>query len=254
MWHFHIQTWSYFVTDKTFRKYTTLLCDPKFCRGFHGKASTVGTQLLFRFALLNNSWGFWFDFWCNTIILLVDPTPLLLFCFSTMTFIFRAKIPHAAPSKVHHHIHVDGGDDSTDQDEWLRCAHTYTHTHTARAHTQRAHNLNAPERMKDRVGCFSSFSCIQVDQLHCFCYRGGSGTYHAIGALNRVTGFMIWRISRRHVGTGFSFSQCSPTLHHSLSFLDYCFARWLCSAGLECSHSTWRVNGELANLKQWHDV
>lgn len=69
---------------------------------------------------------------------------------------------------------------------------------------------------------------------------------------------MIWRISRRRVGTGFSFSQQTPTLHRSLSFffsfLDYCFARWFCSAGLECSHSTWRVNGEVANLKQWRDA
>lgn len=86
-----------------------------------------------------------------------------------------------------------------------------------------------------------------------YLYKRGSGTYHAVGAWNRVTGFTIWRMSARHVGKGFSLNQKRPTLHHS-ECLDYCFTSWFCSAGLECSHSAWRINGEVANIKQWHDV
>lgn len=69
--------------------------------------------------------------------------------------------------------------------------------------------------MKDREGV-SSFSCIQLDQPPCICYVGGSGTYHAIGAENRVTGIMIWHISRRHVGSGFSLS-ASKHRHRTIS-------------------------------------
>ena len=73
---------------------------------------------------------------------------------------------------------------------------------------------------------------------------------------------MIRRISRRRVGTGFSFSQQTPTLHRSLSFFwgFFCFFQttvlqdgfvlqdW--NALTQHDEST----GEAANLKQWRDV
>lgn len=66
---FSFLTHRLYVTDRTFRKYTTLLCDPD-------SAFRAGTQLLFVLGPLNHSWGFWFGCGCNIMSLLVDPNPL----------------------------------------------------------------------------------------------------------------------------------------------------------------------------------
>lgn len=161
------------VTEKTFRKYTTLLRDPKFCRKHHGKVSTVGTQLLFgsnivgdfRFLMQHNfvsrskSFRLFYSFFFDHDFHLEQRSHMLL--------LQRCTITYTAMEKMTSLIRASGCD-----------ARTHTHS-LSLTHTQRACNVNAPERMKDRVGCFSS-SCIQVDQPHCFCYGEGSGTYHAI--------------------------------------------------------------------------
>lgn len=54
---------NFFLTDKTFRKYTNLLSDPNSAANV---ALTVAMRLLFVLARLNHSWGFWFGFYNAT--------------------------------------------------------------------------------------------------------------------------------------------------------------------------------------------
>ena len=74
---------------------------------------------------------------------------------------------------------------------------------------------------------------------------------------------MIRRISRRRVGTGFSFSQQTPTLHRSLSFFFLVFFVFFQTTVLQDGFvlQDWNAltqhdesTGEAANLKQWRDV
>lgn len=43
-----------------------------------------------------------------------------------------------------------------------------------------------------------------------------------------------------------------PALHH-FELIDFCFARWLCSAGLECSCSKWRFKVNLQTISNMMD-
>ncbi len=153
MWHFFSPTRTSFsfVTDKTFRKCTTPLCDPNMAAGIAAKRQRWARSCCL--CSLSHSWGFVFGFWCNIIVFVSRSKPLNS---STVFFYhyFSFLEPHAVPSKVHLHIQVDEvmtaliGATAEGQVVLIQ---TYTHSHTR---TQLVHDIHAPKSMKDRVGGF----------------------------------------------------------------------------------------------------
>ena len=181
----------FFYNRQNIQKKCTTLCDPNSATDVAAKRQQWARSCCS--CSLKHSWGILvFGFYATYIVSRSKPfTSSDAFCFlfffpAWLSFFLEPRSHMLVPSKLHCHIQADEGDDTR---RTSGCdMHTHTHTPTrTHAHTQLVHNTNAPERMKDRVGCSfpSFFHVFRLINHAVSVIEGGSGTYHAIGVLKQ---------------------------------------------------------------------